>query len=181
MVFIQDFVETVHTFEDGGIVAIPTEGIWGLSCRVLDLPAANRIVELKQRDLTKGLIVLVNDFSYLDPWYVCPVLPAAQHESGRPSTWIIPVNSRCPDLLTGGRNTLAVRRVLMPSLIQIIDQIGPIVSTSANRSGRPACRARWQVRLQFGKMVDHIAKGRTQGYQKESTIRDMQIGTIIRN
>ena len=181
MVFIQDFVETVRTMMAGGIVAIPTEGVWGLSCRTPDLVAANRILELKNRDPTKGFIVLVNEFHHLDSWYTCPILASALEESGRPSTWIIPVNNKCPDFLTGGHNTLAVRRVSMPSLMRIIDRTGPIVSTSANRAGRPACTARWQVRLALGQIVDHVAKGRTQGYKKSSTIRDMKTGTIVRN
>lgn len=181
MVFIQDFVETVRTIMAGGIVAIPTEGVWGLSCHASDLAAADRILELKNRDPTKGFIVLVNDFRDLDPWYSCPILASARQEPGRPSTWIIPVNNTCPEFLKGGHNTLAVRRVSMPSLMRIIDRTGPIVSTSANRSGRPACTARWQVRLQLGQVVDHVAKGHTQGYKKSSIIRDMQTGTIIRN
>ena len=181
MVFIQDFVETVRTIMAGGIVAIPTEGVWGLSCNASDLAATDRILELKNRDPTKGFIVLVNEFCDLDPWYNCLILELAKQELGRPSTWIIPVNNKCPNFLMGPNNTLAVRRVLMPSLMRIIDRTGPIVSTSANRSGRPACTARWQVQLQLGQIVDHVAKGRTQGYKKSSTIRNMQTGTIIRN
>lgn len=181
MLFTQDFLEILDTLKNGEMVAIPTEGVWGLSCRVCDLNMVGRIVKLKRRDPTKGLIVLVNHFSYLDPWYDCPILASARQESGRPSTWIIPVNDSCPDSLTGGRKSLAIRQVLMPSLVKIIDQVGPLVSTSANRSGRSACIARWQVRLQFGQSVGYVAKGRTQGYRKASTIRDMETGTVIRD
>lgn len=102
-------------------------------------------------------------------------------ELGRPSTWIIQVNSQCPKLLTGGHLSVAVRRVTMPALVRLIDMTGPLVSTSANRSGRAACVARWQVMNQLAHLIDHVACGRTQGYQKPSTIRDMQTGTIIRD
>ena len=82
--------------------------------------------------------------------------------AGRPSTWIIPVNDDCPRILTGGRDSVAVRRVnaIPCSAIQIT---GPLVSTSANRSGLAACMSRWQVMNQLGDLVDHVAKGRTQG------------------
>jgi L-threonylcarbamoyladenylate synthase len=63
----------------------------------------------------------------------------------------------------------------------LIGLTGPLVSTSANRSGRAACLTRWQVMNQLAHLVDHVARGRTQGYLKPSTIRDMQTGTIIRD
>ncbi len=165
----------------GGVSAIPTEGIWGLSCSISKEHAIQRILRVKQRDPAKGLITLVAAFDELAHWFACPVLEVAHDEVGRPSTWIIPVNSYCPRILTGGRDSMAVRRVSMPSLVRLIDYAGPLVSTSANRSGRPACQSRWQVMNQLGHFVDHVAAGRTQGYRKPSTIRDMQTGTIIRD
>ena len=69
----------------------------------------------------------------------------------------------------------------MPYLVQLIRITGPLVSTSANRSGLAACMSRWQVMNQFADLVDHVAKGHTQSYKKPSTIRDMQTGTVIRD
>lgn len=165
---------------DGGVVAVPTEGVWGLSCRYDDLLAVQRILQIKARAPSKGLIVLVNEFDALASLFACDILEAARDEAGRPSTWVIPVMEQCPRILTGGRDALAVRQVKMPYLRQLIRYTGPLVSTSANRSGRPAATHRWQVMLELGHDVDYVAKGRTQGFKKPSTIRDMQTGAVLR-
>ncbi len=181
MIFVNDLAKHVRLLLTGGVSAIPTEGVWGLSCSISKEYAIERILRAKQRDPAKGLITLVTTFDELAHWFACPVLDVAQDEVGRPSTWIIPVNSDCPNILTGGRDSMAVRRVTMPSLVRLIDHVGPLVSTSANLSGRPACQSRWQVMIQLSHVVDYVAQGRTQGYRKPSTIRDMQTGTIIRD
>jgi L-threonylcarbamoyladenylate synthase len=181
MIFANDFTKNARLLLAGGVSAIPTEGVWGLSCAISKEHSIERILRVKQRDPAKGLITLVATFDELAHWFACPVLEVARDEVGRPSTWIIPVNSDCPKILTGGRDSMAVRRVTMPSLVRLIDYVGPLVSTSANRSGRPAFQSRWQVMNQLGHAVDYVARGRTQGYRKPSTIRDMQTGTIIRD
>ena len=181
MIFQDDLITTSRIIESGGVVALPTEGVWGLSCHVDNLSAIQRLLNVKKRELKKGLITLVIDFAHLKSWFARPVLDLAQYESGRPSTWVIPVNYDCPKILTGGGKSVAVRRVKMPYLVQLIRITGPLVSTSANRSGRAACISRWQVMNQLAGLVDHVAKGQTQGYRKPSTIRDMQTGTIIRD
>ena len=161
--------------------AIPTERCLGTQLLDFERACSRAYFACEQRDPAKGLITLVASFDELAHWFACPVLDAAQDEVGRPSTWIIPVNSDCPNILTGGRDSMAVRRVTMPSLVRLINYVGPLVSTSANRSGRQACQSRWQVMNQLGHVVDYVARGRTQGYRKPSTIRDMQTGTIIRD
>ena len=165
---------------EGGVVAVPTEGVWGLSCRYDNLLAVQRILQIKARAPSKGLIVLVNEFDALASLFACDILETARDEAGRPSTWVIPVMEQCPRILTGGRDALAVRQVKMPYLRQLIRYTGPLVSTSANRSGRPAATHRWQVMLELGHDVDYVAKGRTQGFKKPSTIRDMQTGAVLR-
>ena len=181
MIFLHDLSKNARLLMAGGVSAIPTEGVWGLSCSIAQHHAIERILRVKQRDPAKGLITLVTSLDDLAHWFACPVLEGARDEEGRPSTWIIPANSDCPKILTGGRDSMAVRRVTMPGLVRLIDYVGPLVSTSANRSGRSACQSRWQVMNQLGHAVDYVARGRTQGYRKPSTIRDMQTGTIIRD
>ena len=181
MIFQNDLITTSRIVASGGVVALPTEGVWGLSCQFDNSCAIQRVLNVKKRNLEKGLITLVNDFTHLKSWFARPILDLAKYELGRPSTWIIPVNDDCPRILTGGRDSVAVRRVKMPYLVQLIRITGPLVSTSANRSGLAACMSRWQVMNQLGDLVDHVAKGRTQGYRKPSTIRDMQTGTVIRD
>lgn len=175
-----DLRQAASILLNGGVVALPTEGVWGLSCCYQDLRAVRRVLEIKARAPSKGLIVLVNTFESLSSFYACEIHETARNEPGRPSTWVVPINSDCPPLLTGGRDALAVRSVKMPYLRRLIDITGPLISTSANRSGRPAAMHRHQVVLELGHDVDYVAKARTQGFKKPSTIRDMQTGTVLR-
>lgn len=175
-----DIQVMASVLNEGGVAAVPTEGVWGLSCRVDRLDAVERILEIKARAPSKGLIVLVDDFAAIDHWAACPTLEAAVCEEGRPSTWVIPVTEGCPTVLTGGRSSLAVRRVKMPLLRRLVGYTGPLVSTSANRSGRPACRFRHQVILALGGDVDYVSKSQTQGFKTPSTIRDMMTGEVYR-
>lgn len=171
---------TVQCLLRGGIAAIPTEGVWGLSASASDLAAVQRILTIKQRSVNKGLIVLVTEWSMIDAW-IAPSWPRDWPvEVGRPSTWVVPASDACPSVLTGGRKTLAVRKVTMPSLVRVVRQTGPLVSTSANRSGRPSAVSRYEVVLAFAKTVDYIANGRTGGFRGPSTIRDLVTGKILR-
>ncbi len=175
-----DVTMMASVLNHGGVVACPTEGVWGLSCRADRLDAVGRILEIKARAPSKGLIVLVTDFEQVSDWAACPIHVSARSEEGRPSTWVIPVKAHCPSILTGGRASLAVRQVKMPLLQRLVAYTGPIVSTSANRSGRPACRFRHQVMLTLGDQVDYVSKNQTQGFKTPSTIRDMVTGEIYR-
>lgn len=177
---LADVRAIVQVLLEGGVAGLPTEGVWGLSAVVSRPDAIERILTIKARAPSKGLIVLVNDWTEVQAWAACPIHEAALREEGRPSTWVIPVNAACPALLTGGRDSLAVRQVKMPLLRRIIAQTGPIVSTSANRSGRPVCRHRFQVMLQLGQWLDVVSRQRTQGFRTPSTIRDMLSGEVYR-
>ncbi len=181
MLIQYQFEKICRTINAGGIVALPTEGIWGLSCRFDKPHAIKRLLKIKKRSSSKGLILLITSFEQLAPWYSCQILGQAEFEIGRPSTWIIPVTRDCPRILTGGRSNLAVRRVLMPSLIRVINRCGPIVSTSANHSGHEALASRREIVLRFGHGLDAIAHGKTQGHSGPSTIRMMETGQILRN
>jgi L-threonylcarbamoyladenylate synthase len=180
MISLSDLNNTANVIVSGGVVAIPTEGVWGLSCQFNNFEAVHRVIRIKTRAPEKGFIILVKEFSELANWYGCRLRAEAMLEIGRPSTWIIPATPDCPDLLTGGRETLAVRRVTMPFLKALVDRTGPLISTSANVSGRPACMHRYEVMVRLGTHLDFVSRARPQGYQKPSTIRDMKTGALLR-
>ena len=180
MIDFADLYNTANALVSGGVVAIPTEGVWGLSCQFDNLEALRRVTHIKKRAPEKGFIILVTDFSELANWYTCRLRVDANAEIGRPSTWIIPATPDCPNLLTGGRETLAVRQVTMPFLKTLVGRTGPLISTSANISGRPVCKHRHEVMMRLGKHLNFVSRARPQGYQKPSTIRDMETGTLLR-
>ena len=168
----------------GGVIAYPTEGVWGLGCDPLDAQAVFRILAIKDRPMHKGLILIGADWPQLQPW----LAPLDEASIKRlldswpgPNTWVVPHNGRLPDWLTGGRDTLAVRVPGHPLARALCRRVGrPLVSTSANRSGRPALTDLWRVRRTLGAELDGVLPGRVQTPGQSSRIRDLSSGDTLR-
>lgn len=180
----QDLSAAVEALRDGGIVAYPTEGVFGLGCDALDGEAVRRLIALKGRATEKGLIVIAASLLQLEP-LLRPLKRSErdQLEAGWPGplTWIVPAAEDAPDWLTGGRPTLAVRvpgHALARELCQRFR--GPVVSTSANRSGEPACRDARCVAETFPEGLDYIIDEPVGGLEGPTEIRDLSTGTILR-
>ncbi len=168
----------------GGVVAYPTEAVWGLGCDPLDGEAVARILAIKQRPASMGLILIAADVAQVEAW----VAPMSRAVRGRitatwpgPVSWILPAQPWVPAWLHGGRGTLAMRVTAHPQAAALCRATGfAIVSTSANRSGRPAARTGIQVRRWFGDELDLILDGATGGRDRPSEIRDAASGRTLR-
>ena len=173
----------VQTLNQGGVIAYPTEAVYGLGCDPWDDNALLKILEIKQRSWTKGLIVVAADFNQLQP-FIEPVsadiLAKIEGTWPGPVTWLLPVREEVSPLLTGVHNTIAVRVTAHAQTALLCKAYGgAIVSTSANLAGmRPARtvqQARWYV-----PEVDYIMPGNCGGASKPSQIRDGLTGEVIR-
>jgi L-threonylcarbamoyladenylate synthase len=168
----------------GGVIAYPTEAVFGLGCDPGDRCAVERLLALKRRSAAKGLILIASEWNQLQPWL--DRIPAAWHEKLQsswpgPTTWLIPAAKHCPDWLTGHHDTLAVRvsaHPLVRRLCQALDSA--IVSTSANRSGQRPARSVLEVRLRFGYQIDFVLPGQIGTLTKPTEIRDLASGTVVR-
>jgi len=173
-----------HALAAGGIVAYPTEAVWGLGCEPLNRHAFQRLLALKRRALAKGVILIAADVEQLEPFIAATrskLRPALDTWPG-PSTWLVPAAAGVPAYLTGGRDTLAVRVTAHPLAAALCRAWGgPIVSTSANLAGRPPARTALQVLRRFGRAVDYILPGDTGGLKKPTPIRDLGTGRLLRS
>ncbi len=170
----------------GGLVAHATEGVWGLACNPFDGAAVARLLAVKQRDPDKGLIVIGADASCFEP--ELGELTESERrtvESTWPGavTWLVP-NTRFPWWITGSRSNGAGRvAVRVPGHAQsraICAAFGgPLVSTSANRSGRPSTANELHVRRRFRSLVDYVVPGRTSARNRPSELRTLD-GTVLR-
>jgi len=116
---------------EGGVVLYPTETVYGLGCRASDEVAARRIGEIKGRG-QQPLIVLVGERpDALPP--VCEALADAFWPG--PLTMIVPNEGRYPSAICGPGDTVALRWSPHPVVAQLVRAVGPITSTSANRTG----------------------------------------------
>jgi L-threonylcarbamoyladenylate synthase len=165
----------------GGVIAYPTEGVYGLGCMPDDEDAVLRLLRIKRRDPRKGLILIAADKSQLDDWIEPDgsALPAA--DAALPTTWIAPAKRHVSPLVRGEHAGLAVRLTTNPTAAAICDAVSaPIVSTSANVAGMPVARNRFVLRRQFGSVVDFIVPGDCGPSSGPSEIRDLATGKVLR-
>jgi L-threonylcarbamoyladenylate synthase len=166
----------------GGIIAYPTEGVFGLGCLPDDIDAVARILRIKQRSPAKGLILIAARPDQFDDWIdpaACGTLPDPDPQ--QPVTWIVPPAPRVPAIVTGDNPGLAVRITTNPTAAAICEDVDmPIVSTSANVSGRPVARNRFVLRRNFGGLVDFVVPGECGPASGPSEIRDLETGKVLR-
>ena len=174
----------VRALDSGGLIACPTEAVYGLGCDPLDADAVLQLLELKQRPMHKGLILIAADFDQLEPW-LAP-LPAARRRAvlaswPGPHTWIWPVSQTVPVWLRGAHASLAVRVTAHPLARALCAAFGgPLVSTSANPAGQPPARNPLRVRQYFPGGIDCILHGPCAGASGPTRIRDALTGTVLR-
>ncbi|HET7314568.1 L-threonylcarbamoyladenylate synthase [Salinisphaera sp.] len=173
-----------RTLAAGGIVAHATEGVWGLAADAYDPDAVWRVLAAKRRDAARGLIVVAADASQLAP-LVDPRADAAWRRAVEswpgPTTWLLPARRDAPWWLTGGRATIALRETahgLTRALCAEFD--GPIVSTSANVTGRPPVASAWRARARFGDRIDLVLGGEPDTPGRPSTIRNAVTDETVR-
>lgn len=169
----------------GGVIAYPTEAVWGLGCDPRQRPAVERILELKGRPVSKGLILVAASIEQFEP-FLSKVTPGQHRQLEAtwpgPVTWLVPDNGQIPAWVRGDHPSVALRVSAHPVVAGICSAFGgPIVSTSANRAGMREAREATTVRRQFGRELDAIAPGRVGPASKPTEIRDLLTGVVLRS
>lgn len=166
----------------GGVIAYPTEGVFGLGCLPADDQAVVRLLQIKQRPPTKGLIIIFSHFSQLHGWVEIPRgIHLPESDPRRPTTWLVPRGEKVTPLVLGNNAEIAIRltnNAMSKSICDAVDS--PIVSTSANISGRPIARNRYILRREFGSLVDYVVPGDCGPASGASEIRSLLTGDVIR-
>ncbi len=176
--------QAVEAVRRGGVVAYPTEAVYGLGCDPMDEGAVGKLLAIKGRPISKGLILIAGDFKALAPY-----LQAVEPEIARrafatwpgPVTWLWPASPKVPLWLRGAHDTLAVRVTAHPLaalLCRILDM--PLVSTSANPGGAPPARCASEVRAYFGTSLDGVLEGEVGDLSGPTPILDLRTGKALR-
>lgn len=174
----------VDILKSGGIIAYPTEAVYGLGCDPDNEKAVSKLLELKQRPVEKGFILITHDykslFNYLDP-AALQLHPDILSGWPGPTTWLIPCKTTTPRWLTGTHSTLAVRVTAHPLSARLCALFGkPLVSTSANTSAMEPARTVDELKYRLNKPLDFTIRGETGGAAHVSRIRDALTGEYIR-
>ena len=165
----------------GGVIAYPTETVYGLGADPFCEAAIDRVFGLKGRDAAKALILLIR--GDLDLPRVASEVPETARRLMAafwpgPLTLVLKASPHLPKLLLGGGDTVAVRVSSHPIARAITDLVaGPVTSTSANRSGQLPARSAADVSTIFGDGIDLIVDGGPSPDDRPSTVVDVS-GTL---
>ena len=162
--------QAAMVIDTGGIIAYPTEGVYGLGCNPFNEAAVKQILTLKKRDISKGLIIIGANWQQLQS--LTTPIPAIQLEkvlqTSRPITWLFPANATVPQWITGESNQIAIRIIHHPIARALCELTGVLVSTSANISAQASASSAIEVNAIFGDKLDMIIDAPV-GYLKKPT------------
>ena len=180
----KDLAAAAHCLRRGGVIAYPTEYCFGLGCDPANETAVRRILAMKERPWEQGLIVIADRVErlrkFIDQEQPELLAPAIASWPG-PYTWLLPASARAAPWLKGNHTSIAVRVTAFPLVRQLCRDSGmALVSTSANRSGRPPLRTSKAVLAEFGAELDLILDERVGTATQPSTIRDAATGRCLR-
>jgi L-threonylcarbamoyladenylate synthase len=178
------FTDAVLALRAGGVIAYPTEAVYGLGCDPHHERAVAQLLRLKGRPTDLGLILIASEFAQLAP-FLAPLDAAREAMIAAtwpgPVTWVWPARAGTPAWLTGGRDTLAVRVTAHPTAAALCHAFGgALTSTSANPHGQPPARDAATVRAYFGAAVPAVIDAPLGGLARPTEIRDARSGTVLR-
>lgn len=179
----QHLATAIRILRAGGVIAYPTETVYGLGCDPFDEAAVTRLLAIKRRPVAKGLILLAADLRQLDGLVTLDDTARRRLADTWPApvTYLLPATERVPAWIRGAHDTVAVRVDPHPLARALARGLGtPLVSTSANRAGRPAARNRFLAARNLGEEVDFVVTGEGDPLARPSTIIDLQSGRVLR-
>jgi len=176
----------VSVLKEGGVIAFPTDTVYGLGAGAGIPRAVEKVYRVKERPPNMPLpLLLANTSQLTELAEVVPPLAWLLIRSFLPGalTLVLPSSGSAPDTVTAGGKTIAMRIPAHPVPVALAKGLGyPIIGTSANLSGRPSPLSAEEVRSQLGGKIDFIIDGGRCPGGKESTIVDVtgQIPVILR-
>ena len=175
--------QTATLVNDGGVIAYPTETVFGLGCQPDCVEAVARILMIKHRPVRAGLIIIGDSIEKFEPWInpTTDEMRRLQTKTNKPTTWIVTAHEHTPGWLTGGRKRIAIRVTDHPVAAALCAAAQTcLVSTSANRRGRRPARSSLQARRWFGEEIDQVVSGAAGTHAQPSEIRDAASDKVIR-
>jgi len=168
----------------GGVVAYPTEGVFGLGCNPCDKVSVDKLLTIKKRSVDKGFILIAASFEQIQP-FIAALGPDIQNKVDAswpgPVTWILPASTTAPAIVTGGKPTIAVRVTNHATASDLCTQCNcALVSTSANISGEDAFTDAQSVAAQFNDELDYILDYPVGGLKGPTPIFDGATGLQLR-
>ena len=179
-----DTAGAVEQLRAGHVIAYPTEAVYGLGCDPANESAVRKLLLLKGRKESAGLVLIASDFSQLQPWIADideSLINKAMQTWPGPVTWLFPRAAGVPDYVAGNHDTIAIRITAHEPSRELCAAFGSaLVSTSANRTADRPARSIEEVNDYFGQNIKGILAGPLGGAKNPSEIRDLISGNTLR-
>jgi L-threonylcarbamoyladenylate synthase len=181
-----DIQAAATLLREGGVLAYPTEAVFGLGCDPHDRMAFERLFALKGRPPTQGVLLIAADVAQVEPYIDLSAVPAQVLEQvlaswPGPNTWVFPRSALVPAWVAGGHAGIALRVTAHEPAAALCRAFGaPLVSTSANPHGEPPARDLTTLERYFGADLDAALDAPLGGLERPTTIRDALSGAMIR-
>ena len=176
--------EAVEVLQQGGVIAYPTEAVWGVGCDPANTAALEKLMALKARDPNKGVILIAASVAQVQPLMeaITPEQQAMLDETWPgPNTWLVPPSEQVHPLVKGQHPLVAVRVTDHPLVKQLCQAFGgAIVSTSANPAGEPPAMSEQDIVSYFPAQLDFVLSGELGGAKQPSRIRNLLTGETLR-
>ncbi|HAL83891.1 MAG TPA: threonylcarbamoyl-AMP synthase [Mucilaginibacter sp.] len=154
-----EVAKALKVIQEGGIILYPTDTIWGIGCDATNTEAVEKIYKLKQRDEAKSMIILLDTENKLES-YIREVNPLAYdliEYAENPLTLVMPGAKNISPALIGIDGSIGIRITKHPFCQQLLQRLRkPLVSTSANISGKPFPQYFSQIAPEIIDGVDYV-------------------------
>lgn len=176
--------KAVQVIRQGGIIAYPTESVYGLGCDPFNQAAVLRLLQIKQRSMTQGLILIAHDWTCIEN-LIKPLAPEVLQRISAtwpgPVTWLLPASEKVPAWIRGEHTSVAIRLTDHPLAARLCKAWGKVlISTSANRSKHPPLRDAAHVKHEFADEIDYILSGAVGDLANPTPIIDALSNSPIR-
>lgn len=184
MTFNEDIKESLNVLRKGGIILYPTDTIWGLGCDPTNETAVNRIFKFKSREETRSLIILADGMGMVERYVkeIPGIIYELAEVSDSPLTIIYPEGRSLAKGVCGEDRSVAIRICNDEFCSELISRFRkPIISTSANISGRPTPGNFGEIEKEITDGVDYVVKYRQDDrgkYAASPVIKINSDGTI---
>ena len=180
-----NITQAVEILQAGGVIAYPTEAVYGLGCDPFNLQAVEKLFHVKQRPVEKGVILVAASVEQITSYVELQDTPWETEVLASwpgPVTWVLPVkaSANLPGWITGGRDTVAIRVSAHPTVQALCNVFGqPIVSTSANLTNQKPAMSCTEIKQIFQDSV-YCLEGELGKFSQPTQIRDALTGRILR-
>jgi L-threonylcarbamoyladenylate synthase len=177
--------QSVRAIRQGGVIAYPTEAVWGLGCDPYNEDAVLKLLDIKRRPMHKGLVLVAANLSQID--FLLEDLSQDEYDKVTanwpgPFTWILPdKKNRIPAWIKGDHTAVAVRVSAHSGVRNLAEAYGSfIVSTSANPAAHEPARDSLRVKTYFGEKIDYLLHGELGDSAQPTQIRDLKSDRLVR-